>query len=129
MDLTGMFCGSCGSADQNDRFCSNCGQLTNSNSKQVTPRKLETKLGDQPSATPGFVLSLLGLIFIAVPLICLPLSITGIVMSRRAKGSLFEGQEGFKLANAGFVIGIVAVCITSLFMLLAIPGAWQHNFG
>jgi hypothetical protein len=129
MDVSGMFCGNCGSADQNDRFCSNCGQLTRSSTKPTNSTTSEIKFGNQPSATPGFVLSLVGLVFVSVPLFCLTLSIIGIVMSRRVKSSLVEGQQGFKLANAGFVIGIVAVCITSLFMLLAIPGAWQHNFG
>jgi hypothetical protein len=124
-----MYCVNCGSAEQNDRYCSNCGQLTNANSRPIAIRPYQPKLDDQPSGTPGFVLSLLGLIFVAGPIICLPLSITGLVLSRRAKDSLFEGQPGFKLANAGFVIGIVAICITSLFMLLAIPGAWQRNFG
>jgi len=124
-----MFCGNCGSADQNDRFCSSCGQLTSSTTKPINSRTFETKSENQTSATPGFVLSLVGLLFVSVPLFSLTLSIIGIVMSRRVKSSLVEGQQGFKLANAGFVIGIVAVCITSLFMLLAIPGAWQHNFG
>jgi hypothetical protein len=129
MDCVEMFCGNCGATDQNDSYCSNCGQLTRSSTKPVKSTMSETKFGSQPSATPGFVLSLVGLLFVSVPLFCLTLSIIGIVMSRRVKNSLVEGQQGFKLANAGFVIGIVAVCITSLFMLLAIPGAWQHNFG
>ncbi len=129
MDVIGMFCGNCGSADQSDRFCSNCGQPTNSSSKPITPIRFDTTLGNQPSATPGFVLSLAGLCIVSVPILCLSLSITGVVMSRRARNSRFEGQHGYKLAIAGVVIGVIAISITSLFMLLAIPGAWQHNFG
>lgn len=84
---------------------------------------------DVPGRVPGFVLGLVSVFFISVPVLCLPLSITGWVFAQKALRSLPAGTPGRGLALAGLILAIAATSITVLFMLLAIPGAIIHNFG
>ena len=64
-----------------------------------------------------------------MPIIALPLGIPGWVMSHKAMKRIPQGIKGRGLAIAGFVLAICAVCLTSLFMLLAILGILLANFG
>jgi hypothetical protein len=138
-----MYCRNCGSADEDGKFCSNCGtqneniptkarklnnRTDNTNTKvsEVANSELTKPSG---SSTPGFVLSIIGAVFVSAPIVCLPLSITGLVLSKKRLNFLNNKGPGTGLAKAGFIIGICAASLTTLFMLLAIPGAWQHNFG
>lgn len=82
-----------------------------------------------PGRVPGFVLGLLAAFFVAAPFLCLPLGIVGWVQSSKAMRRMPVGTPGRGLAVAGLVLSIGAVSVTTLLMLLAIPGAWQHNFG
>lgn len=135
-----MYCSNCGEPDQDGRFCSKCGfqnkgesakQASHIPYKKITASTASERLAvsNQGSSTTGFVLSLIGAIFVAVPLICLPLSITGLVISQKRLKQLGSQNYGRGLAQAGLVIGWIAAGLTTLFMLLAIPGAYQHNFG
>ena len=81
-----------------------------------------------PGRLGGFILTVLGMLFVSVPLICLPLSITGLVQSAGALNEIPIGAPGRGLTVAGVTIGIVAISLTSLLMLVAIPGALLHNF-
>lgn len=81
------------------------------------------------SRVPGFVLGLIAVLFIGLPIVCLPLGIVGWVQSAKALKAIPVGQMGRGLAMAGLILSIVAVSLTTLIMLLAIPGAYQHNFG
>ncbi|WP_130176573.1 hypothetical protein [Cryobacterium sp. SO1] len=81
-----------------------------------------------PGRLGGFVLTILSIFFVTVPLICLPLSITGLAQSVRARNRIPLGAPGRGLTIAGVTIGIVAISLTSLLMLAAIPGALLNNF-
>lgn len=81
------------------------------------------------NGVPGFVLGLLALFFVAVPIFALPLGIPGWVVSRKAQKRIPFGGRGRWAATTGLTLSIIAVSLTSLFMLLAIPGAWVANFG
>jgi uncharacterized membrane protein YidH (DUF202 family) len=78
---------------------------------------------------PGFVLGVLSIFFVTIPFLCLPLGIVGWVQSSKAVRRIPVGSAGRGLAVAGLVLSIIGVSLTTLFMLLAIPGAWQRNFG
>lgn len=82
-----------------------------------------------PGRVPGFVLGLIAILFTTLPIVCLPLGIIGWVQSAKALKRLPSMTHGRGLAVAGLVLSIVAVSSTTLIMLLAIPGAWVHNFG
>lgn len=84
---------------------------------------------DPPGRVPGFVLGLLAMVFVAIPILALPLGISGWVNSNKALRALPFPASGRGLAIAGLTLSIVAVSLTSLFMVLAIPGAWVRNFG
>lgn len=86
-------------------------------------------LADPPGRTVGFVLGILAMVFVAAPFLALPLGIVGWVQSRKALRLLPVPTRGRGLAVAGLTLSIIAVSLTSLFMLLAIPGAWVRNFG
>lgn len=140
-----MYCSNCGKADEEGRFCSKCGfqnkgnaeatgkhvSYKNNLSKSVLTTSASEKLAsaNTGSSTPGFVLSIIGAVFVTVPLFCLPLSITGIVFSKKRLNQLGNQTSGRGLAKAGLIIGSIATGLTTLLMLLAIPGAYQHNFG
>lgn len=140
-----MYCSNCGTAGEEGRFCSKCG-FQNKGGEDMPAKHIpyEKKINysvnassasarlsasDAGSSTTGFVLSLIGAIFITVPLICLPLSITGLVLSKKRLNQLGAQTSGRGLAQAGLVIGSIAAGLTTLLMLLAIPGAYEHNFG
>lgn len=82
-----------------------------------------------PGRVSGFVLGIVALFFVTVPFLCLPPSITGIVLSTRAFRRIPPGGRGRTLAGWGVGLTIAATAITTLLMLLAIPGAIQRNFG
>lgn len=84
---------------------------------------------DVPGRVSGFVLSIISVTFMTAPIFCLPLSVTGLVLSTKAMRAIPVGAAGRGLAVAGLTIGIATTSITTLLMLLAIPGAIQHNFG
>lgn len=82
-----------------------------------------------PGRTAGFVLGLIALLLVAIPIVCIPLGVVGWIQSAKALRLLPAETPGRGLAIAGLVLSIAAVGITSLFMLLAIPGAFERNFG
>ena len=82
-----------------------------------------------PGRISGFVLGLVSVFFVTAPILCLPLSITGWVLSQKALARIPTGAQGRGLALAGLILSISTTAITVLLMLLAIPGAIQHNFG
>jgi len=84
---------------------------------------------DVPGRMSGFVLGLIAIFFVSLPIVALPLGIIGIVKSRKALRLLPTPTRGRGLAVAGIALSIVAVSLTSVFMLLAIPGALVRNFG
>lgn len=140
-----MFCSNCGTADEDGRFCSSCG-FQNKGEPQTAAKHVpyvnkinKTELSaaaseklaavNKGSSVTGFVLSLVGAVFVSAPIICLPLAITGLVLSKKRLNQLGSQRSGQGLAKAGLIIGSIAAGLTTLFMLLAIPGAVEHNFG
>lgn len=88
-----------------------------------------TQQSPVPGRVSGFVCGLLGLLFVTMPIVALPLGIVGWVLSAKAQKRIRSGAAGAGLTVAGLVLSIIAVCLTSLFMFLAIPGAMMRNFG
>jgi hypothetical protein len=60
-------------------------------------------------ATAGMVLGIIGLIFWCVPLLGLPITITGIVMSKSGLRSSRQGQ-----ALAGLIMSIFGLCFSAV---------------
>ena len=81
-----------------------------------------------PGRMPGFVCGLIGFIFVAIPIVAIPLGIVGWVESTKALRLSRDATRGRGLAVAGLVLSIASVAISALFVLLAIPGAIQANF-
>lgn len=79
-------------------------------------------------AVSGFVLGLLALLTMVIPLLSIPLGILSLVESGRALAKTALGTPGRGLATAGLVLAICAICITTVLILYAIPGAWDANF-
>ncbi|WP_243064767.1 DUF2510 domain-containing protein [Humibacter sp. RRB41] len=80
-----------------------------------------------PGSVGGFVCSLIGVLFVALPIVCIPLTIVGIVLSsRRLRHVPFGTGRGITLW--GLWLGIVGLAITVVIMVAAIPGAIQANF-
>lgn len=82
-----------------------------------------------PGRVSGFICGLLGLIFVAMPIIAVPLGVVGWVLSAKAWKRIPLGAPGAGLAIAGVVLSVCAISLASLLMLLAIPGAIMRNFG
>jgi hypothetical protein len=82
--------------------------------------------------TPGkaisLYLSIVAVVSIVFPIISLPHSITGLVISRRARA--FEKKELGKavaLVNASYYISMLSALATLGIMLYALPGAVIRN--
>jgi hypothetical protein len=80
---------------------------------------------DNGPAVAGFVLSIVsvGLLFLSAGLssvISLGCSITGIVYSRKGKKKVEQGETARNagLAQAGFIVGIVSLCLAALATLI-----------
>ena len=70
-------------------------------------------------ATAALVLAILGaLLAFVIPMVGLILGILGIVFGRQAKRETDRGMSGRGAAQAGFVIGIVAVVIAIAMMVV-----------
>lgn len=82
-----------------------------------------------PGRISGFTFSLISALFATFPIGCLPLAITGIVLSARALRRIPAGGRGRPLAQWGLGLGIAALSITALLVFLAVPGAIERNFG
>lgn len=82
-----------------------------------------------PGRVSGFVCSLVAILFTTVPIVAAPLSILGIVQSSRALRGQPPAHRWRGLPVAGLITGIVALSITVVLMIMAIPGAAQANFG
>lgn len=90
---------------------------------------LQSSSVEVPGRVSGFVLGIFCVLVVTIPILSLPLGIIGIVQSRKATTRLVLGAPGRGMAVAGLILSICGVCITSLLMLAAIPGAWVANFG
>lgn len=82
-----------------------------------------------PGRVSGFVLGIIGIVFVSIPVVCLPVAITGFVKSRKARRLLPVGSRGRGLATAGWILCIVAVpldlMLVAVGVLRAITAAYQ----
>ena len=70
-------------------------------------------------STAALVLAILGaLVAFVIPIVGLILGILGIVFGRQAKADTGRGMSGRGVAQAGFVLGIVAVVIAIAMMIV-----------
>lgn len=83
-----------------------------------------------PGKTPAIVLSAIGVLTFAFPVICLPTSITAIVLSTKAiRWEKDKGVDQSTLLQVVRVAAFLAICATVLAMASAFPAAWERNFG
>lgn len=83
-----------------------------------------------PGKTPAIVLAAIGVLTFAFPVICLPTSITSIVLSTRAsKWEKDKGVDESTLLQVVRVVAVLAICATVIAMASAFPAAWERNFG
>lgn len=83
-----------------------------------------------PGKTPAIVLAGIGVLTFAFPVICLPTSITAIVLSTKAiRWEKDQGVGTSTLLQAVRVASVLAICVTVLAMVLAFPAVWERNFG
>ncbi len=82
-----------------------------------------------PGRVPGFVCGLIAILFTTLPIVSIPLGIVGWVQSAKALKLLPTGTAGRGLSVAGMVLSIIALAITALIILVALPGIINANFG
>ncbi len=83
-----------------------------------------------PGKTPAIVLASIGVLTFAFPVICLPASITAIVLSTKAvRWEKDKGLGPSTLLQVVRVAAVLAICATVLAMASAFPAAWGRNFG
>jgi len=83
-----------------------------------------------PGKTPAIVLATIGVLTFAFPVICLPTSITAIVLSTKAiRWEKDKGVGQSSLLQVVRVAAVLAICVTVLAMASAFPAAWERNFG
>lgn len=99
------------------------------NKQHYPPHPQATRQRPVPGRESGFVLGLLAALITPIPFICIPLAVVGWILSAKALRLMPAGVPGRGLALAGLILSIVAISLTVVFMLLAVPGAWQNNFG
>ena len=63
----------------------------------------------------GFILGLLGSLSFLLPIICIPLSILGLVFS-----AIQIKRNKTKLAIAGLILSIIGLCLTILFIVIVL---------
>ncbi len=83
-----------------------------------------------PGKTPAIVLAAIGVLTFAFPIICLPTSITAIVLSTKAiRWEKDKGVSESTLLQVVRVAAVLAICATVIAMASAFPAAWERNFG
>ena len=83
-----------------------------------------------PGKAPAIVLAALGVLTFAFPVVCIPTSITAIVLSTKAiRWEKAKGITQPTLLEVVRVAAVLAICATVLAMASAFPSAWERNFG
>ena len=83
-----------------------------------------------PGKTPASVLAAIGVLTFAFPVICLPTSLTAIVLSTKAiRWEKDKGVGQSTMLQVVRVVAVLAICATVLAMASAFPAAWERNFG
>jgi len=83
-----------------------------------------------PGKVTAIVLAFVGVLTFAFPILCLPTSVGAVVMATR--GIRWERKNGILSSTTLQIVrvaAIVAASTTTLLMVLAIPGAYEANFG
>ena len=93
-----MNCPNCSATNQTSGFCTECGQSLSSSTPVVSKA---APVASRGMVITGFVLSLVGLIVLAVPFGIASTVISAIARSRGARG----------MATAGLVIGIIDIVL------------------
>lgn len=73
--------------------------------------------GKKSGYISGFVLAIVAAIFVSMPIIVLPLGISAIALSARARSQRRPGEKGRGYANSGLIIGIVSLVVFALLVL------------
>ena len=83
-----------------------------------------------PGKTLAIALAAIGVLTFAFPIICLPTSITAIVLSTKAiRWEKDKGVGQSTLLQVVRVVAVLAICVTVLATASAFPAAWERNFG
>jgi predicted lysophospholipase L1 biosynthesis ABC-type transport system permease subunit len=86
-------------------------------------------VGVVPGRIPGFVCGLIAMFFTTLPIVSIPLGVVGWVQSAKALRKLPAPSRGRGLSIAGLVLSILALSLTAIIILLALPGIIRANFG
>jgi hypothetical protein len=80
--------------------------------------------------TVALSLSIAALVMSFSPIICLALAIPALVMANgSARRESLEFQSVQIRTRSARILSVIAISLTVLFMVLAIPGAYVANFG
>ena len=123
-----MFCSNCGKeAAGSDRFCVSCGNPLH-DSHRINQKTEERKKAPQSGMSLG--LAIAGLLLSLFPILSYPCSITGFVMSRKAKEVESQSYGSASTSSkAAFVLSLAAIVTTSLVILISLPYNIERNFG
>lgn len=123
-----MFCSSCGKeAMASQNFCDSCGNQLNG-LQLAASTDPEKQVSPQSGVSLG--LAVAGLLLCLFPILSYPCSITGFVLSRKARA--FEEQSyggSSSRTKAAFALSLTAIVATSLIILISLPYNIERNFG
>ena len=116
-----MYCGNCGSKNENNKYCTNCGhELEKTNNQNIDLNIKEINIYKIISIVLG-VLGIAGASVIVFSPISLVLSIVGLIIavigSRKSKNVL-----GIILNAIGTILSVISIIIVSMLIRVAIIG-------
>ena len=119
-----MYCTKCGKETKSGNFCQYCGQPLNI--QQVTPPEKNKK------EIAGLIIGIISLVFNFVFFfISIPLSIIGIVISKKAKKETNKGNAGLVMNIISLVFSIIELIIAAIIVIifgLAINALFSLDF-
>ena len=106
-----MYCPNCGNKIDNQKYCPNCGTM-NRNNIQPEPKN--------NNETAGIILGIISLVLnFIIFFFAIPLSIIGLVFSKKAKKQTNRMNAGIVLNIISLVIGIInlIICLVIVFII------------
>ncbi|MBR6133666.1 MAG: zinc ribbon domain-containing protein [Bacilli bacterium] len=119
-----MYCTKCGKETKSGNFCQYCGQPLNN--QQFTPPETNKK------EIAGLIIGIISLVFnFVLFFISIPLSIIGIIISKKAKKETNKTNAGLIMNIISLVLSIIELLITIVIVVifgLAINALFSHDF-
>ena len=119
-----MYCTKCGKETKSGNFCQYCGQPLGN--QQFTPPETNKK------EIAGLIIGIISLVFnFVLFFISIPLSIIGIIISKKAKKETNKTNAGLIMNIISLVLSIIELLITIVIVVifgLAINALFSHDF-